>query len=292
MIDLDLEVEVIPPATERAFTPRDEGVRRRHGQAGYSYGVGGSSGNIIANVYAWVLGVYHQTAEDAITKYLGPDPDAYSIEVDGVPNAPISDAKLTGSGIIAAPFGNVDDLKKAFNAAWKYITAASSRFKRPTGAYMGAMTIRVNGIEVDMINWDNVTSRSNIQIFSKVRHASPIESIKRGTLLLGARNAAKRAGGSGVRASFTYRSPTKFGQYTVVSKSGRGATPKGSQFTPLAVPVLEIGAFGSNVTDYIGNIEYNLERGRKRSSKNMIERNILKDKRWLSKRPRNVPRAR
>lgn len=239
---------------------------------------------------SWIREQYHNIAREEIQEVYGDDTDAYQLTVDGVAGAPIEDAKLSGSGIIAEPKGSIGNLRAAVEAAISYLHGVvPSSFKNPTGYYMTSgrtaqfFTIAVNGREVNnvkSIRWERLTAQSNIKIWNKARYASPVEAMFRGKFLLGARNAAAKF--EGINASFSYGNPVKLGQVIQTAKAGHN-------FTPLAVPVVEIGTSFSNVSNHVGNIEFNLERGRKRQSKNLIERGILSQKRWLPKRNRRRP---
>lgn len=239
---------------------------------------------------SWIRATYQRIALEEIEEVFGDDPSTYQLTVDGVAGAPITDAKLSGSGIIAEPKGSIGKLREAVEAAVAYLhTVIPSSFKSSTGYYMTSgrtaqfFTIAVNGVEVQSvksIKWKTLTAGSNIKIWNKARYASPLEAMFRGKFLLGARNVA--AAFDGINASFAYGSPTKLGQIIQTAQAGHN-------FTPLAVPVVEIGTSFSNVTNHIGNIEFNLERGRSRERKNMIERGILSGNRWISKRPRRRP---
>jgi len=262
------------------------------GTISYQYSVTGIE-ELFADMYDWLHYTYVETSRRSIEQYLGDDPDSYTLVVDGRKDVPLEVASLTGSGIIAGRQGNTDNLKKAFEAAMNYLrSVVPGIFKRSTGTYAssghtaGFFTVLVNGIE-QAPDWDKITSASNIQIYSKARHASPVESMHHGKILLQARNVAAKI--EGINASFTYRNPQKKGQVAVVSRSGRGETPKGQPFRPLAVPVLEIGTVLSNVTNYVGNISFNLEKNRKRKQKNLVDRGILPEKRRIDRRVRNVP---
>lgn len=262
------------------------------GTISYKYSVTGVE-ELFAYMYDWIHYAYVETARNSIEEYLGDDPSTYTLIVDGRKDAPLETASLRGSGIIAGRQGNVDNLKKAFEAAMAYLrSVVPGIFKRSTGTYATSghtasfFTVLVNGVEQSP-DWDKITAQSNIQIYSKARHASPVESMHHGKILLQARNIAARV--AGVNASFTYRSPTKKGQVTVVSKTGRGETAQGQPFRPLAVPVLEMGTVLSNVTNYVGNISFNLERDRKRSQKNLVDRKILPESRRIGRRLRNRP---
>lgn len=233
---------------------------------------------------------YVEIAKAEIEATFGPDPSKYQVVVDGKVGGNIYFARLNGSGIEAFQVGGIEDLKKAFNAAMQYLRSnVPAIFNRSTGYFQTSaltadfFTILVNGQEVASVNWEKVTAKSNIQVYSKARYAAPLESMKQGRILMGARNAAKNAGGQFVRASFSYRNPTKMGQVKQFSKR------TGEPFTPLAVPVLQMGTAQSNVDDYVGNLSKNLQQGRKLDRPNMIQRNILPRTRWQQRRPLNRP---
>jgi hypothetical protein len=251
----------------------------------------------IADMLTWAADQYHAIAHDEINTSF-PPPTTYTIVVDGVSGAAIETSKLDGGNIVARSIGNIGDLKVAFETVMSYLhSRVPSIFKRTTGYYETSaglssfFTILVNGREVGAIDWGNITGASNIQIFSKARYASPLESIKNGGIMLGARNAAKTAVGDGANISFTYRNPKKFGQVEQFSKSGRGKTARGEPFPALSVPVIELGSPGSNVTNYVGNVSRNLRKNETYfHDKNLIYRRILPSSRYLPAAPRTNPR--
>lgn len=271
----------------RAFTkPATFRGKEVEGTISYKYSVTGVE-EVFAHMYDEIHESYIKISREEIEKNLGTDEDSYSLVVDGRKDVPLEVASLYGSGIIAGRIGNTDDLKKAFEAVMRYLRGViPGSFKKTTHYYQTSaftssfFTIKVNGVEVDSVNWDKVTASSNIQIYSKARYASPVESMFKGKFLLHARKIASNF--ENVNASFTYRNPQKMGQ--IAQNAGASYA-----FPPLAVPVLEIGTIISNVTNYIGNIEFNLERGRKRQRKNLVDRGILPEKRRIDKRNRRTP---
>lgn len=226
---------------------------------------------------------YRLLAQQSVTKYLGPDPTKYTLIVDGSSNNPISNARLDGAGVTAYNQGSVEKLKEAF---WAALNSIMNGAPMRTGRYRDSIKIRVNGKETASVDWSRVTAKSNIQIYSNVRYASALESIYYGKLLMAARNAALRGRENDVRASFTYRKPGNYAQQ--IDKSIR----TGEAFTPLAVPVVEIGTTQSNVTNYVGNVSRNIRVGEKRARENLIERKILPSDRLLpKKRFRRAPKV-
>lgn len=178
---------------------------------------------------------YIETAEEAVSAYLGDDPKTYVVTVDGVTPGDLNNARLNGSGIVASRVGDITALKKAYAAARARLSVGISQFFRPTGQYESSITVKVNGRQVAEIDWARVTPRSNIQIFSPVRYATPLEALKAGNLLFSAANAALAAGGSEVKVSFGYSTGRKLG----LSKPGG------------TLPFIEMGTISSNVVQSI-----------------------------------------
>jgi hypothetical protein len=216
---------------------------------------------------------YIKIARTEINEVFGTDWSKITVRVDGNTERPIENATLGGSGIDAFEDVTVyaDEMMAAFQAAWNYLTGFRfTKSGRSTGRYASGLTVLVNGIEQMPVR-EKIGAKTVIQIFTTARHASPIESIYAGNVMLAARNRAKAAtGGKEIGVSFTYR------------KARGNITQEPSKWNPLAIPVIEIGGIAAGTTDEVGNVSENLRRVPRRKKPNLVKRRILGEEREFS----------
>jgi hypothetical protein len=173
------------------------------------------------------------------------DDEALFVTVDGVANKPLSEARLFNRrGIVAKRAGNIEDVKKALKSV---LVLLQSTVPVRTGAYRdnfvvrriaGTTTSRREitgglGINVELL-FEGWTDSSSIEIFSRVRYASPLEVLRSDACLGAAYD--KFSGLPGIIMQFQYKSPDKYGQIPAFRKRD------GEQFRPLVVPVLTIAS--------------------------------------------------
>jgi hypothetical protein len=217
-------------------------------------------------------------ARESIFQYLGDDPTQYIVKVDGVQNAPLFGRsgdefpQLIEALPIALGKALIPDLQRAFNIIMAHLRSKvpssfnprySTGFYETSGFTSRFFTVLVAGKPASPIDWTKVGGATNIQIFSRARYASPLESMKDGGLFAAAAVAASKL--PNVSVNFSYRDPTKFGQIRAFSKAGK-------PYNPLAVPVIEIGTILSNVRADIRPVSRNLSYRREspKGSQNLI----------------------